>query len=152
MVFHEFFFLPANFNFSPLNFKFSPHTPLFSPHSPIFPRCVMFAQGRQSHVSSVDAVTLRHAQPKLKHLAMHWASQTAMDGIRQAHGMPTMERTQLSREQSECLLGQRAGIRVSGAGTPNTKIIISCTVCRGFTRWSRLFQNTNKHGVVGRSL
>jgi hypothetical protein len=34
----------------------------------------MFAQGRQSHVSSVDAVTLRHAQPKLKHLAMHWAN------------------------------------------------------------------------------
>jgi hypothetical protein len=85
----------------------------------------------------VDAVTLRHAQPKLKHLVMHWANQTATDGVRQAHGMPQMERTQLSREQSECLLGQRAGIRVSRAGTPNTKIIISCTVCRGFTLWSR---------------
>jgi hypothetical protein len=84
----------------------------------------MFAQGRQSHVSSVDAVTLRHAQPKLKHLAMHLANQTATHGIRQAHGMPPMERTQLSREQSECLLGQSAGIRVSGAGTPNTKIKI----------------------------
>ena len=102
----------------------------------------MFAQGRQSHVSSVDAVTLRHAQNKLKHLAVHWANQTASDGVRQAHGIPPMERTQLSREQSECLFGQRAGIRVSGAGTPNTKIIISCTVCRGFTLWSRLFQNT----------
>jgi hypothetical protein len=38
--------------------------------------------------------------------------------------MPPMERTQLSREQSQCLLGPRAGIRVSGAGTPNTKIMI----------------------------
>jgi hypothetical protein len=81
----------------------------------------MFAQGRQSHVSSVDAVTLRHAQNKLKHLAVHWANQTASDGVRQAHGIPPMERTQLSLEQSECLFGQRAGIRVSGAGTPNTK-------------------------------
>ncbi len=108
----------------------------------------MFAQGRQSHVISVDAVTLRHAQPKLKHLAIHWANQPATDGIRQAHGMPPMERTQLSQEQSEGLLGQRAGIRVSGSGTPNTKMIISCTVCRGFTLWSRLFQNTNKHGVI----
>ena len=113
----------------------------------------MFAQGRQSHVISVDAVTLRHAQPKLKHLAMHWANQTASDGVRQEHDMPPMERTQLSREQSQCLLGPRAGIRVSGAGTPNTKIIISCTVCRGFTLRSHLFQNTNKHGVIlGRSL
>jgi hypothetical protein len=86
-----------------------------------FRLCIMFAQGRQSHVSSVDAVTLRHAQPKLKHLVMHWANQTASDGIRQAHGMPPIERTQLSREQSECLFGQRAGILVSGAGTPNTK-------------------------------
>ena len=97
----------------------------------------MFAKGRQSHVSSVDAVTLRHAHSKLKHLAVHWANQTASDGVRQAHGMPPMERTQLSREQSECLFGLRAGIRVSGAGTPNTKIIISCTVCRGFTLWSK---------------
>jgi hypothetical protein len=79
----------------------------------------------QSHVSSVDAVTLRHAQPKLKHLAMHWANQTTTDGVRQAHGMPPMERIQLSLEQSECLLGPRAGIQVSGACTPNTKIIIS---------------------------
>jgi hypothetical protein len=119
----------------------------------------MFAQGRQSHVSSVDAVTLRHAQNKLKHLAVHWANQTTSDGVRQAHGIPPMERgippmerTQLSREQSECLFGPSAGIRVSGAGTPNTKIKISCTVCRGFTLWSRLFQNTIKHGVFGRSL
>ena len=129
------------------------HTPLYFRHTPLFFRlCVMFAQGRQSHVSSVDAVTLRHAQNKLKHLAVHWANQTASDGVRQAHGIPPMERTQLSREQSECLFGPRAGIRVSGAGTPNTKIIISCTVCRGFTLWSRLFQNTIKHGVFGRSL
>jgi hypothetical protein len=71
----------------------------------------MFAQGRQSHVSSVNAVTLRHAQPKLKHLAMDWANQTASDGVRQAHGMPPMERTQLSLEQSECLFGPRAGIQ-----------------------------------------
>jgi hypothetical protein len=112
----------------------------------------MFAQGRQSHVSSVDAVTLLHAQNKLKHLAVHWANQDALDGVRQAHGIPPMERTQLSREQSKCLFGPRAGIRVSGAGTPNTKIIISCTVCRGFTLWSHLFQNTIKHGVFGRSL
>ena len=89
----------------------------------------MLAQGRQSHVSSVDAVTLRHTQPQLKHLAMHWANQNATDGVRQAHGMLPMERTQLSREQSECLFGPRAGIRVSGAGTPNTKITISCIGC-----------------------
>jgi hypothetical protein len=93
-------------------------------------------------VSSVDTVTLLHTQPKLKHLAMHWANQTATDGVRQEHGMPPMECTQLSLEQSECLLGPRAGIQVSWAGTPNTKIIISCTVCRGFTLWSRLLQNT----------
>ena len=53
----------------------------------------MFAQGRQSHVSLVDAVTLRHAQNQLKHLAVHWANQTASDGVRQAHGIPPMERT-----------------------------------------------------------
>jgi hypothetical protein len=34
--------------------------------------------------------------------------------------MRPMERKQLSLEQSECLVGQRAGIRVSGAGTPNS--------------------------------
>jgi hypothetical protein len=100
----------------------------FTPPPPLFFRhCVMFAEGRQSHVSSVDAVTLRHAQPKLKHLAMHWANQTATDGVRQVHGMYPMERTQLSREQSECLVGRRAGIRVSWAGTPNTIKIIRCT-------------------------
>ena len=77
------------------------HPPLYFRHNSLFFRlCVMFAQGRQSEVSSVDAVTLRHAQPKLKHLAMHWANQTAMDGVGQVHDMPPMERTQLSREQS----------------------------------------------------
>jgi hypothetical protein len=70
----------------------------------------MLAQGRQSHVSSVDAVTLRHAQNKLKHLEVHWANQTASDGVRQAHGMPPMERTQLSLEQSKCLFCPRAEI------------------------------------------
>jgi hypothetical protein len=64
----------------------------------------MFAQGRQSHVSLVDAVTLRHAQNKLKHLAVHWANQTSSDGVRQAHGIPPMERTQLSHGVFLCLL------------------------------------------------
>ena len=82
----------------------------------------MFAQGRQSHVSSVDAVTLRHAQNKLKHLAVHWANKTASDGVRQAHGIPPMERTQLSREQSECLVGPRAGIRVFVGPVGKTQI------------------------------
>jgi hypothetical protein len=46
--------------------------PSFFATPPLFFRhCVMFAQGQQSHVSSVDAVTLRLAQPKLKYLAMH---------------------------------------------------------------------------------
>jgi hypothetical protein len=62
--------------------------------------------------------------------------------------MLRMEHTQ----QSECLAGQLAGIRVSGACTPNTIIKISCTFCRGFTLWSRLLQNTNKHGVILGSL
>jgi hypothetical protein len=45
----------------------------------------------------------------------------------------------MSLEQSKCLLGPLAGIQVSLAGNPNTKMIIRCTVCRGFTLWSRFF-------------
>jgi hypothetical protein len=39
---------------------------------------------------------------------------------------------------------------LSGACTPNTKIIIRCTVCRGFTLWSRFMQNRNENGVCFR--
>ena len=105
------FFSPAIFQLFSTEFQvFATPPSIFATPPLFFRRCLMFAQGLQSHVSSVDVVTLRHTQPKSKHLAMDWANQTASDGVRQAHGMPPMERTQLSQEQSECLFGQRAGI------------------------------------------
>jgi hypothetical protein len=46
---------------------------------------------------------------------MHWArllTPTATDGIRQARVMLQVEHTQLSLEQSKCLVGLQAGIRL----------------------------------------
>jgi hypothetical protein len=131
-VTNELFFFASKFPLFTTDFQVFPTPPSTFATSPYsFATALCSLKGQQSHVSLVDAVTLRHTQPKIKHLAMHWANQTARDDVRQAHGMRPMERTQLSREQSECLVGQHAGIRVSRAGTPNTKMIIRCTVCRG---------------------
>jgi hypothetical protein len=82
----------------------------------------------------------------IKHLAMQRANQTASDGVRQAHGMPPMERTQLSREQSECLFGPRAGIRVLGAGSRNTKMKYSHWGPRDLLRANYLNQYSLRGG------
>jgi hypothetical protein len=119
--------LPANFNFSPLNFKFSPHHPLFSPHHPVFSP-LRYVRSRPT--ISCELGGCSHFAPCTTQI------KTSGDGLGQPNRIgwrktgawhAPMERTQLSREQSKCLFCPRAGIRVSGAGTPNTKTIISCT-------------------------
>jgi hypothetical protein len=74
-------------------------------------------------------------------------STIATDGVRQAHGMRQVERTQQSREQSECLVGPLAGIRVFVGPVGKTQLyndrLYCFELCKGVTLWSRFLTNKN---------
>jgi hypothetical protein len=120
------FFFATWFTVFATFFKFSPHPPTFLPHTPIFSPQHYVRLGPaiccelcQFLADSVTRFTIK------KCTAMSWArlsTPTATDGVREAHVMRPVERTQLSRERSECLVGPLAGIWVFVGPVGKTQI------------------------------
>jgi hypothetical protein len=116
------FFFASKFPLFATDFQSFATPPLLSPQPPILSPLHYVCSRPQSYVSSVDAVTLCHAQPEL--------TQPNNNGWRKTGAWHVPGGTYLAVTGAMAVSGGSAdrNPNICGAGTQNTKKIISCTV------------------------